>query len=92
MKVGDNSVVRPLIIGALVLALGILFFRFISLINIFYNFSNPKNCGELGQMYLEMAKKQYSVKDFGSTVWQEIIERETSLVNLCYEKFSFEEK
>ncbi|MEM2111476.1 MAG: hypothetical protein QXX08_06325 [Candidatus Bathyarchaeia archaeon] len=92
MKVCDNSTVRPLIIGTLVLVLGILFLRFILLIDISHISGNPKNCGELGQEYLEMAIKQYAVNDFGSTLWQEIVERETLLVNLCYEKFSFEEK
>lgn len=50
----------------------------------------PQNCAVLGQLYLEMVKKQYGIDDFASDKWNHVVNRETKLVNLCYEKLEFE--
>lgn len=50
----------------------------------------PQNCAVMGQQYLEMAKKQYNITDYGSEKWTQLVDRETKLVNLCYEKLEFE--
>lgn len=51
---------------------------------------SPQNCAVIGQQYLEMVKKQYSITDYGSKEWNQLVDRETKLVNLCYEKLEFE--
>lgn len=45
----------------------------------------PSNCGEIGQLYLEMEKKNNNITDFDSDEWRQAIDRETELVNICYE-------
>jgi len=77
-----NKTLILIITGAIGVLLGILTNQFIP--------RTPKNCAVIGQQYLEMAKGQYNVTDYGSDRWNQLIERETALTNLCYEKLEFE--
>lgn len=51
---------------------------------ILFNSSVPKNCAELGLLYLEIGKNQLEISDFGSQEWQNLIGAETKMVNDCY--------
>lgn len=77
-----NKIAILIITGAIGVLLGILTSQFIP--------RTPKNCAVIGQQYLEMAKRQYNVTNYGSDQWNQLIERETTLTNLCYEKLEFE--
>lgn len=47
----------------------------------------PKNCAELGAIYLEIGKKELGITDFGSEQWNKLIEYETKFTNDCYKSY-----
>jgi hypothetical protein len=68
------------------LSLLLLITSFISIGYITYNIgykSVPKNCSELGVVYLEIGKKALNISDFSSRAWVSLVDAETDLVNNC---------
>ncbi|RJR29195.1 hypothetical protein C4564_02540 [Candidatus Microgenomates bacterium] len=45
----------------------------------------PKNCSEIGQVYLEIAKLEKNITDYSSDEWIKIVDDETRLINDCHE-------
>jgi hypothetical protein len=41
----------------------------------------------MGSLFLEWGKEKYSITDFGSDDWAELVARETKFTNMCYELF-----
>jgi len=48
----------------------------------------PKNCAELGVIYLEIGKKELGITDFGSDEWKRLIDDETKFTNDCYKSMN----
>jgi|GEM_PF-2341820 len=48
---------------------------------------SPRNCAELGVVYLEIGKKELGITDYGSEQWKKLVDNETKLTNDCYQSF-----
>lgn len=46
--------------------------------------NDATTCGDLGQAYMEIGKKQLGITDFGSEQWQRLIEDQSRFTNDCY--------
>ncbi len=48
----------------------------------------PRNCAELAVTYLEMGKTYYGLSPDNNEEWNEAVDKETKIQNICLEQFS----
>ena len=64
---------------------GLLALNLVASISLFFLYKGqPKNCGELGQAYMEIGKKRFSITANNSAQWQKLIDEQTKFTNDCY--------